>query len=39
MKKRSSQSGSAHLIIIIVLTIALLGTLGFVFWQNFGQPK
>lgn len=28
-------SGSAHVIIIIVLVVALVGTLGFVFWQNF----
>ncbi len=32
MKK---QSGSAHVIIVIVLVIALLGSLGFIFWQNF----
>lgn len=33
--KQKSQSGSAHLIIIIVLALALIGTLGFVVWQNF----
>lgn len=33
MKK--TQSGSTHIIIIIVLVVALLGVLGFVFWQNF----
>lgn len=33
----NSQKGSAHVIIIIVLVVALLGTLGFVFWQNFGK--
>jgi hypothetical protein len=32
---KNLQSGSAHLIVIIVLVVALLGTLGFVFWQNF----
>lgn len=32
MKK---QSGSAHVIIIIILVAALLGSLGFIFWQNF----
>lgn len=37
MKK--TQSGSAHIVIIIVLVIALLGTLGFVFWQNFLNKK
>lgn len=35
MKSRQSQTGSAHLAIIIVLVVALLGALGFVFWQNF----
>lgn len=35
MKTSKSQSGSAHLIIIIILVVALLGALGFVFWQNF----
>lgn len=35
MKSRHSQAGSAHLVIIIVLAVALIGVLGFVFWQNF----
>lgn len=35
MRTNKSQSGSAHLIIIIILVVALLGALGFVFWQNF----
>lgn len=26
-------------IIVVILTVALIGTLGFVFWQNFMQPK
>lgn len=34
-----SQSGSAHLVIIIILSLALLGTLGFVYYQNFIQNK
>jgi|GEM_PF-4439997 len=29
------QSGSAHVIIISVLVVAIVGLLGFVFWQNF----
>src|SRR6476469_2643231 len=29
------QKGSIHVIIIAVLATALLGMLGFVFWQNF----
>lgn len=39
MNKKQSQSGSAHFIIIFILVIALLGALGFVFWQNFIQTK
>lgn len=35
MQKVKSQTGSAHAVIIIVLVIALLGVLGFVFWNNF----
>ena len=37
MKSNKPQQGSAHLIVIIILVIALLGALGFVFWQNFIQ--
>lgn len=29
------QTGSTHVIIIVILVIALLGALGFVFWNNF----
>lgn len=29
------QKGSAHVIVTLVLAVALVGTLGFVFWQNF----
>lgn len=29
------QTGSAHAVIIIVLVVALLGALGWIFWQNF----
>lgn len=35
--KRSSQKGSAHAIVIVLLIVALLGALGFVFYQNFIQ--
>jgi hypothetical protein len=35
INKTLSQKGSAHVVIIVILVIALLGTLGFVFWQNF----
>jgi len=37
--KQKQQSGIVHLAIIIVLIVALLGVLGFVYWQNFIQPK
>ena len=34
------QSGFAHLIVItVILAVALVGTLGFVYWQNFIQQK
>lgn len=39
VKNIKHQSGSAHLIIIVALLLALIGALGFVFWQNFMQPK
>ncbi len=39
MKKINSQSGNAHIVIIVILVIALVSTLGFVFWQNFMQDK
>lgn len=39
LNKTKSQSGFAHLAIIVVLTVLLLGTLGFVFYQNFIQNK
>lgn len=35
MNKRTSQSGFAHLVIVLVLALALVGALGFIFWQNF----
>lgn len=31
----TQQKGSSHVIIIIGLVVALIGALGFVFWQNF----
>jgi len=34
-KNFQKQSGSAHVIVIVILILALLGTLGFIFWQNF----
>ena len=37
MKRRNV--GSAHVIIVIVLVVALLGALGFIFYQNFIAKK
>jgi hypothetical protein len=31
------ESGSAHLIIIVILAIAVIGLLGYVFWQNVSK--
>lgn len=31
----NKQQGSAHAAVVIVLVVALLGALGFIFWQNF----
>jgi len=36
MKSRIKEQGSsAHIIIVVVLVVALVGALGFIFWQNF----
>jgi hypothetical protein len=35
IKTSSRQSGSAHVIIVIVLVAVLVGMLGFVFWKNY----
>lgn len=34
-----SQDGSAHVIIIVVLVLALMGALSWIFWQNFSKDK
>lgn len=39
MNKKQYQSGSAHLAVIVVLVLALLGSVGFIFYQNFIQDK
>lgn len=39
INKTLSQKGSAHAVIIVILVVALLGTLGFIFWQNFIKPE
>jgi hypothetical protein len=35
VNKQKSQAGFAHLIIVIVLAVGLVGALGFIYWQNF----
>lgn len=37
INKNILQKGNAHVVIIIILVIALIGSLGFVFWQNVMQ--
>lgn len=37
--KAHDQSGNAHAFVIIILVIALISALGFIFWQNFSQEK
>lgn len=32
---QSKQDGDAHIAIVLILVVVLIGTLGFVFWQNF----
>lgn len=39
MKSEQSQDGSAHLVIIIVLAIALIGSLGFVLYRNLQEER
>lgn len=39
IKTSSKQTGSAHVVIIVILVLAVVGTLGFVFWQNFMQSS
>lgn len=40
VNKQKSQSGFVHLgIVVIILSVALIGTLGFVFYQNFVEKK
>ena len=37
MNKKQPQSGFAHLVVIVIISVSLLGALGFVFYQNFIQ--
>ena len=34
IKNSSKQTGSTHIIVIVILALAVLGLVGFVFWQN-----
>lgn len=35
IKNSHKQIGSAHIVIVVVLVILLVGALGFIFWQNY----
>ncbi len=39
MNIKNNQTGSTHVIIAIVLALCLVASLGWIFWQNFMQPK
>ncbi len=39
VKSSQKQNGSAHVLIVIILVVALIGTLGFVFWQNLTRNE
>ncbi len=33
------QQGSAHVVVVTVLSVALIGALGYIFWNNIIKPK
>ena len=35
----NKEQGSAHIVVVAVLAVALVGALGYIFWNNFLQPK
>lgn len=39
IKNPQTQAGSAHVVIVIILVVALTGALGFIFWQNFMKTE
>jgi len=39
VNKSKNQSGSIHLVIIAALSVAVIGLLGFVFWQNYSNSN
>jgi hypothetical protein len=38
IKNSQRRAGSAHIVIIVILAIAIIGALGFVAWKNFLSP-
>lgn len=38
-KSQKSQAGSHLVILTVIITLAFVGALGFIYWQNFLQPK
>lgn len=39
MNKSKNQSGSAHVVLIVILVLIIVGLLGFVLWEKFIRPK
>lgn len=39
MARKQLQAGSVHLIVTVILAVALVGTLGWIFWQNFSKKN
>jgi hypothetical protein len=39
MSKQQTNSGFAHLIIIVVLAVALVGSIGYIVWNNFANNQ
>jgi len=39
IKDSRKQDGSAHIFIVVILVVAIVGALGFVVWKNFLAPK
>jgi|GEM_PF-1545173 len=39
IKNSQNQTGSAHIVVIVILVAALIGALGFVLWKNYLAPK
>lgn len=39
IKNSPKQTGSTHIFIIVIVIVAIIGALGFVFWQNYTTKK